>query len=275
MKSFALDHLTVVDTTPSQLITVAAKAGYSGVCVFLQPMEVLPSMPAFAMIGDTAERRETKARAEGYGVAIDLAYPFTLSARTEVMSLRPALETAAWIGARAVNALVYDRDASRRVDVVSRFCSLAHEYGLHVAVEFYPSSQIRTLGAALELIGSIDSAARVGVNVDLLHLMRSGGNFGELASVPPPRIAYAQFCDGPAQIDPQRAEWEASSQRLLPGEGVFDLRGFAEALPAGTPASIELPRRDALERGLSQASRAKCALDATLKSLGTLNESVA
>lgn len=257
----ALDHLTVADTTPSQLVEVAAAAGARAVCMFLQPMEVLPRMPVFELYGDTPERRATRARLDDLGVSIDLVYPFTLAARSEIMDFEKSLETAAYLGAWAVNVLLYDRDPARRFDRFAEFCALARDHGLGVVAEFYPTSQVRSLPEAAELVRRL-GASNVGVNVDLLHLMRSGGALPDLGPAHD-AIAYGQFCDGPSAHPLETREFEASSQRLYAGEGVFDIAGFAAALPAKARMSVEAPRDDLLAAGVQALERARCALDAT------------
>jgi sugar phosphate isomerase/epimerase len=269
LPSLALDHLTVVDATASQLVECAAAAGCNSVCFFLEPMAVLPLMPQFALYGQTQDANETKARMQALGVGLDLAYPFTLASRTELEAFRPALETAAWFGAVSVNALLYDRDASRRLDNFGAFVGLAAEYGLKVAVEFFPLSQIPSLAAALALVTAIGKPAQAGINVDLLHLMRSGGSLEELRAMPAEYIHYAQYCDGslPGPAAGMTAADEASSFRLLPGEGAFDLAGFAACLPGGTPASVELPRNGALRAGDTMQKRADIAMNSVRRAL--------
>jgi len=257
LRWLALDHLTVVDATPEQLVTVAAEVGCEAVCVFLQSLDVLSRMPSFDLVRDRQARQRTRARCQALDVAIDLAYPFTLAARTEVGTLRPALETAAELGARAVNTLLYDRDAQRRLDKLAAFHELAAGLGLEVVVEFYPLSALRSLAEALVLADRIHG---IRINVDLLHLMRSGGDIDGLARAPQGLLGYAQFCDGPGKVDPQAWESEASTQRRLPGEGEFDLAGFAAALPPRLGASVEIPQEDALLRGVPPIVRARRAL---------------
>jgi sugar phosphate isomerase/epimerase len=103
---------------------------------------------------------------------------------------------------------------------------------------------------------------RVGINVDLLHLIRSGGDVSELAAAPANLIRYAQYCDGAATVEQSQWVWEASSQRMLPGAGVFDVAAFARALSPDTRASVELPQEDALLSGLPVIERARRAVDA-------------
>mgnify|MGYP001765327249 CR=1 FL=1 len=258
----ALDHMTVVDTTPVQLAEAARGVGCDALCLFMQPMDVLPLMPHFDIIGDRAARRDLKARMDGLGVALDLAYPFTLAGRTVVTDFAPAFECAAELGAGLLNVLVYDRDPARRTDTFAAFCDAARGFGLRVAVEFYPASQVRSLADALALVGPVARPGEVGINADLLHLMRSGGSIAELAAAPPGTILYGQFSDGPADCPDGDIEGEASSRRLLPGEGSFDLAGFARALPDGCPVSVEIPRNALVESGVTVAERARMAVGA-------------
>lgn len=263
----ALDHITAVDAGPEALAAAAAAAGCAGICLFMEPMEVLPHMPRFDLYRDAAARRRLRQRMEGLGVALDLAYPFTLAGRTDVAAFDLALGCAAELGAGLVNVLAYDRDPERRLDRFGAFCDLAAGFGLGVAVEFYPVSQVRSLAEALELVAAIDRPGRVGVNADLLHLMRSGGSIAELAAAPEAMILYGQLCDGPADCPPGELDAEASSARRLAGEGVFDLAGFVRALPAGCPISVEIPRNAAIDEGESQAERVRKAVDGVRRAI--------
>lgn len=241
----ALDHITAVDATPVQLAQTAQAAGCSGICLFMEPMEVLPLMPQFDIIGDTRARADFKCVLGDCGVSLDLAYPFTLAGRTDPGGFEQALECAAELEAGLINVLAYDREPARRIDVFGRFCERASGHGLGVAVEFYPPSQVRSLGEALDLVRTVGRPGQVGINVDLLHLMRSGGTLEELAAAPAEYILYGQLCDGPAKA-PDDLDVEASSARRLGGEGDFDLAGFVRALPEGIPLSVEIPRNHAI-----------------------------
>lgn len=267
MTRLALDHITAVDAAPDALCIAAAEAGCSGICLFLEPMTVLPYMPAFDLLGDAAARRALRRHMEALGVVLDLAYPFTLAGRTDVGGFEAALGCAAELGAGLVNVLVYDRDPDRRLDRFGAFCDLAERFGLGVAVEFYPVSQIRSLADALLLAAAIGRPGRVGVNADILHLMRSGGSIAELAAAPAGTILYGQLCDGAADVAADRIDAEASSARLLPGEGVFDLGGFVAALPSTCPISVEIPRDAAIAAGESRTERVRKAVEGVRQAL--------
>jgi sugar phosphate isomerase/epimerase len=242
----ALDHITAVDTTPAELARVARAAGCDGMCLFLHPMDVLPLMPRFELLADKAARRDLKRAMDDLGVALDVAYPFTLAGRTDIAAFVPAMECAAELEAGLLNVLLYDRDPARRVDTFGRFCEMAAGFGHKVGVEFYPPSQVPSLHTALELVRAIDRPGMVGINADLLHLMRSGGTIAELAAAAAEgAILYGQVADGPA-LAPESLDREASSERLLCGEGAFDIAGFVRALPPGCGISIEIPRNHAV-----------------------------
>ncbi|WP_353227289.1 TIM barrel protein [Novosphingobium sp.] len=253
-RRLSLDHLTVVDAGPVHLVELARASGCDGVCLFLAPMDVLPLMPRFDLYGDRRQRTALQQALAAHGVALDLVYPFTLTGRTDLASFATAMDCAAELGAGALNLLVYERDPARRVDRVGGFADMARGFGLNVAVEFYPPSQIGSLGAALDLVAQVGRPGTVGINVDLLHLMRSGGTIAELATAPAGTILYAQIADGPA-LAPVDAAHEASSQRLLAGKGAFDIAGFVQALPPGCPVSVEIPR-DHLVAAMSPIDRA-------------------
>lgn len=259
----ALDHLTAVDTRPAELAEIAATAGYGGICLFLQSMAVLPRMPRFDLVADAAARRDLRTRCRDLGLTVDLAYPFTLGGRSAPGDFQAALDAAADLGAACVNALLYDRDPVRRLDTFAGFCERAAEVGLKVAVEFYPPSQVRTLRAASALIEAASPPGTAGITLDLLHLVRSGGSVADIADVPSDRIFIAQVCDGPAVADPERLVAEAAEQRMLPGQGAFDVRGFLAALPATARLSAEVPQEDCIRRGLAPLERAAAALAAT------------
>lgn len=261
MRHLSLDHLTVADATPSRLAETAAATGFDGICLFLRPMDVLPDMPAFALIGDTPERRATRKAMRDGGLTLDLVYPFTLSGRTDVQAFEPALETAAWLGGRLANILCYDRDPARRVDRLDQLAELAQGYGIGLAIEFYLPSQVRSLSDARATIAALPGKG-AGVTADLLHLVRSGHSPEAYCDLGAPEVRIAQLCDGPANIAPELVEWEAGIERKLPGTGTFDCRAFLRALAPDTPVSVEAPRQSALRAGLSMVARARAAMAA-------------
>ena len=266
MQRLALDHITAIDSDPVTLAQAARHAGCDGIRLFMEPMDVLPLMPKFDIYGDLSARRDLRRQMDDLGVALDVAYPFTLSGRTEVQDFRVAMECAADLGAFLLNALIYDRDPLRRVDTFGAFCDLAASFGHKVGVEFYPPSQVGSLAAALDLVQAIGRPGKVGVNADVLHLMRAGESLADLAGAPAGYILYGQLADGPA-LAPDNLDFEASSNRLLAGAGVFDLGGFVRALPTGCPISVEIPRNHAVAAGVPRDERVALAVDSVRRAI--------
>lgn len=264
---YVLDHLTVVDATPTELVEVAETTGFSAVCLFMESMAALPQMPQFSLYDSALSQRELRKQLNGSGVGLSVVYPFTLSRRSELDHFKRGLECAAFLGARFANALVYDREPERRLEQFSSFCALADEFGLGVVLEFFPGSAVRSLAEGLELATSVHRPDDVGLNVDLLHLMRSGGSVQELCAAPSDYILFGQLCDGLLECDLAARDHEASMQRLLPGRGEFDVKGFCDALPTHCPVSLEIPQESSIRAGASPHSRARAALDAALGAL--------
>lgn len=267
MRPLALDHLTVSDAKPIELAKAASASGCTGVCLFLQSMDVLPLMPPFNLCEDLVARRLFKSNMDDLGLTLDLAYPFSLSRRTHIADFATALECAADLEAKFVNVLVYDPNPARRTDMFAAFCDLAARFGLRVVVEFYPASQLRSLREAVTLVETIGRPGQVGVNVDLLHLMRSGGSVADLASAPADYILFGQCADGLVQRPETEWVYEASSDRLCAGAGNFDIAGFVDALPSTCPLSVEIPQDRDAEAGVPRSVRAGRAVESVRRTL--------
>lgn len=237
-----LDHLTLVDHAPCALIDAAAARGYAGICLFLAHMAALPRMPSFDLVANRNDRRTVRDALAASGQSLGLAYPFTLTSRSELDQFKAGLDCAADLGADAVNVLIYDRDLQRRVDALGAFSDVAASFGLRVALEFYPQSQIKSLPDALALIAAVNQPGILGLNIDLLHLVRSGGSGADIAALPDHMVLFAQLADGPAHRP--EADWdvEASTARAMPGDGDFDSRAFVAALPQNCRLSLEVPQ---------------------------------
>jgi sugar phosphate isomerase/epimerase len=261
-RRLSLDHITVTDAGPVELVELAAGSGCSGVCPFLHSMTVLPAMPHYDLVRDIPLRRAMRDALGSSGVQVDLVYPLTLSGRSEVHDFAPVLEAGAELGAPLANVLCYDRDPQRRRHKLAGLAELASSFGMGLAIEFYPPSQVRTLAQAfseIDAVGSMD----IGVTADALHVMRGGEARQSLPLLSDPRVRIAQLSDGPASIEPERIEWEAGVQRLLPGEGAFDLLAFLSALAPELPVSVEAPQQAAMDAGASKLERVRRAVSAS------------
>ena len=266
-KRLSLDHITVTDTTPWQLAEIAAEVGCQGICPFLHSMEVLPAMPPYDLVRDPQALRQTRAALAATGVKVDLIYPFTMAGRTNPQDFAPALEAGAALGAPLANVLCYDRDPNRRSERLIELAELAATFDIALSIEFYPPSQVRTLAQTLEEI-TRTGRSDIKVTADLLHIMRGGEAQASMALLNHPAVAIAQISDGPASIDPDTIEHEAGIERLLPGQGMFDISAFLNALNPSTPISVEIPQQNNIDAGQPPQIRANNAVNAAKTVMG-------
>lgn len=258
---FALDHLTAIETDPAGLIETADRSGFRRACSFVRSIEGLGG-PDFNLSRYPEQLRAATSAMAAHGVTLDIAYPFSLSGRSVTSDFLPDLEVAAALRAPLVNLLVYLRDESEILDKASDFCAAAATVGLGVAIELAPVTSLKTLGQTAGLVRALARTGQVGVNLDVLHLYRSGGTPSDIA---PYRadVLYAQLCDGALARPADEWRDEGALQRDRPGEGEMDLRNFLDAL-SGVPISVEVPdqrRRLAGESAMDRASHTRLAAE--------------
>lgn len=258
---FALDHLTAIETTPLELAETASQAGYNRICAFVRSIDGLGG-PSFNLGDDRRELAATRAVLGSLGITVDVAYPFTISDRSLPGDFEADLASAAELGARLVNLLVFTRDPRRIQDDTASFCQRARAYGLGVALEMVPASTVRTLTEAASLVRDLGKEADIGINLDVLHLYRSGDRPASVVHFID-KVRYLQLCDGPLEIAAESRRAEASMQRLLPGQGAFDLHELTGLL-GGVPASLEIPDAAAIAAGFGPIDRARAARTAAL-----------
>jgi sugar phosphate isomerase/epimerase len=126
------------------------------------------------------------------------------------------------------------------VDRFRKIAELLGDYGIRFGLEFVgpKTSRIgpKAMGAnefiynlpqTLDLIRDIDArAANIGLLVDSFHWFCTGSSLDELAALSPKQIVHVHINDAPdVAVDDQ-----LDMQRLLPGEGIIDLRGFLRTL---------------------------------------------
>ena len=269
-RPLSLAALTVLELTPPEMVSCAAKAGYSHVGIRLIPATT--TEPSYPIIGDTPMVRETERRLADTGVRVLDIEIFRMKPDTRVADYEPALETGARLGASDVLVAGNDPDENRLSDSFAAFCDLAAKYGLTASLEFMPWTDARNLTQAARIVGR---AARRngGVLIDAFHLSRSGGRIEDIATLPAEWLRFMQLCDVPAQVPPTMDEIlaEARAERLFPGEGGLDLLGLLRALPRDLPISVEVPMHT-LARAVGAVERAGRALAGAKALLARLDE---
>ena len=266
-RPISLAHLTVLDTTPPELVTVAAAAGFRSIGIRLTATPSV-GVPPYDMLHGGPLLRETLARLADTGVAV---------LDTEFLRFEPEqpigipegfLEVSARLGARYVLVMSAEPEEARTIERFVDLCDRAAQYELHVNLEFAVYTGVRTLAHAAEMIAR-SQRANASVLIDALHFSRSGGLPAHVARVDPALFRYAQICDAGADMprpdDTPSLIREARTGRLLPGDGALPLRELVAALPPGLPLAIEAPDRTTAHLpALERAKRAHRALTALL-----------
>ena len=256
MTIVSLDHLTLFELTPPELVTVAAAAGFSHVGLRLNPAAP-PGERQHPMLGDSPMRRETLARLADTGVTVFDFGVFRLRRDVDFDAFDPVLETAAGLGAH--NAVVNgdESDPQTLAELLHRLCERGRRYGMRMHLEPTPWTGIPTIASALKVIAACGHPdARL--MIDPIHLDRSGGSAADVAAVPRHLIDYVQICDavGPRPADVQTMIHQARHERALPGDGDLDLVGLLCALPPDVPLSLEAPVASLAQR-LTPLERAR------------------
>lgn len=238
-RPLGLGHFTFLTLSPAELVRLARASGFAFVGLRFHPV----AAGQMHWLPDAAGLRELQQVMAGEGIGLYDIETVVINAAFDAEALIPALDAAAALGARRVNACADRFDALP--DHLVRLCHLAGERELGVDLEPMAWRGINTPAACLDMIAQ-SGAGNAGYLVDTLHHFRCGGTVADLAAMAPPRVVSAQLCDAPAAA-PEGTEArvaEARGQRLIPGEGGLPLVDLLAALPPQTILSVELPSDD-------------------------------
>jgi sugar phosphate isomerase/epimerase len=239
VRPLSLDHLTVIDASPLQLIEAAAAGGFQH--VGLRIVQPLAAQPVVDVTGDAALRRNLKAAGAATGVSIRLIESIWLGPETNPTALEPALAAGAELGARFVLVAGNDPERARLLDNLGRLASLAQNHGLEIAFEFMPFTQVRSYDDAAAIKREI-GRDNLRLLIDALHLSRSGRDLRKLEPFDFATVSYVHLCDARDPIpSPDKLRDEARLDRYDLGEGNLPLDDFLAAMPAEACLGVEVP----------------------------------
>jgi sugar phosphate isomerase/epimerase len=256
-RQFSLAHLTVLGTSPLELIDIAAGAGYDYASI--RTTAVAPGEQVTPLAGDPSMVRQVVHRLADTGMRVLDVELARLGPDEEPDQYLPVLEVAAEVGARHVIGQLPDPDRTRATDRFGRLCDLALDFGLTVDLEFPSWSATGDLATAAAIVGAVDRS-NAGILIDTLHFFRSPSSLDQLTTLPRAWFRFIQLCDAPAMA-PASVDGvihAARAARSLPGYGGLPLRELLALLPPG-PYSLEVPN-DVLHRELGTAGFARLLL---------------
>jgi len=266
-RPLSLAHLTVLDTTPPELVTVAAAAGFRTIGIRLTATPSV-GLPPYDVLHEGPVLRETLLRLADTGVSVLDTEFLRFEPEVPVGVPEGFLEVSARLGAKNVLVMSAEPEEARTIERFGELCDRAAQYGLHVCLEFAVYTGVRTLAHAAQVVAKA-KRSNASVLVDTLHFSRSGGLPVHIRQVDPALFRYAQICDAsadmPGSADTPNLIREARTGRLLPGEGILPLAELVAALPADLPLAVEAPSRATADLPpVERAKRAYQALSALL-----------
>jgi sugar phosphate isomerase/epimerase len=262
-RPLSLAHLTVLDTTPPELVSVAAVAGFRTIGIRLTATPSV-GVPPYDMLHEGPLLRDTLRRMADTGVSVFDTEFLRFEPDQPVAIPEGFLEISARLGAKQVLVMSAEREEARTLERFGELCDQAAQYDLQVNLEFAVYTGVRTLAHAADVVAR-SKRPNASVLIDALHFSRSGGLPAHIAQIDPSLFRYAQICDAgpdmPGPTDTPNLVREARTERLLPGEGVLPLKDLVAALPPDLPLAIEAPcRATAALSALERAKRAYRAL---------------
>jgi sugar phosphate isomerase/epimerase len=113
-----------------------------------------------------------------------------------------------------------DFNTEALIPAFAALCDAAANIGARVHIEFMPMSAGPDLATAWHIVSEADRP-NGGLTFDTWHFFRGGPDFELLEAIPGQRIFAVQVDD--AAIDVEGSLWADTMNRLLPGDGSFDL----------------------------------------------------
>jgi len=258
-RPLALHQITAMEASPADLVSIAADVDCGKVCVFTYlPVVGLPDQEgtaAFPLVTE-ATKAQVRARLDDRGVSVSNIEFFPIAADVPVERYRGAFALGAELGAERAVTHVHDPVDARAVETLGRLADLAAEYRLGLGLEFMGLTP--ACNSIARAVWFVDQVARrnLGIAVDALHLVRTGGTPADVAAVPARYFAYAQICDGRGLH--RSADYLSEAlDRVVPGEGDFPLKAIIEALPATTALDVEVPSVKLAAAGMPALERAR------------------
>ncbi len=259
MRPLGLHQLTAMDVGPLELIEIAGCCGYQAVSLFTHAPHVPLAGQEGKFIFPTvtpALEREVRKRLDSHGLAMVNAEFFLLKPDLDLADYAPGLALGRALGARHAISHVFEPDPARAVDLIGRFCDLAAQEDMIVALEFCQMTpgckSLRQAKWFVEQVG----AANLGFGICPMHLMRSGGSAADVAALDPAMLLYGQLNDGHG-LHVSEAYFDEVHDRQLPGRGDFPLRAIVAALPAAAPIEVKCPSESRISAGVSPLDYAR------------------
>jgi sugar phosphate isomerase/epimerase len=191
------------------------------------------TLSAYRADGTTFGQLASRVAAAGLSCPEMLGFVVAEDAAATLDGARQAAEAVAAFGSSFALGMVTLPPDARCRDLFAACAEIIAEAGGKAAVEFLPFSPVATVADARELVRHAGSD-RSGVLVDSWHVFNGPGNgLHDVRELPAAEFGYVQVDDHPYVLGPEADTYtECMANRVVPGDGVFDLAGFRSAVEA-------------------------------------------
>ena len=247
-----IDHLTLLQVSPPELVTIASETGFDAIGIRVATAG--PGEEPWPITVGSPMLEETLRRLQDTGVQVLDVEVIRLGPEIKRQDYEAVLEVGGRLGARFINIMGDDEDLDRISDNFAQLTADALPYGLRPLIEPMAYRPVRSLELAVRIA---QHSGGGGVLFDSIHFQRCGGDLNYLRSVDPALLPILQLCDAPLVqptglprprwlprgqgTDIPDAQLESRAMRLLPGDGELPLVEMLAAMPAGIPISVEAP----------------------------------
>ncbi len=260
--TLSLHHLTAMDVSAYELVSLAAQAGCQDVCLFTyMPERFRAKYPLVE--GSEVQHLAREMRRLSVGCLSLEVFPLTVD--TDFVEMERSLEIGASLGARYATVHSHIEDQQQARDRLGTLGEISGDYAIGLAVEFNPFSRVTTLAQALHLIEPFENG-RVGLVLDTLHAGRGGAQSAAI-DASQQYIDFVQISDAPAAIDQSERWKEAMLNRMVPGAGELPLIQMLSCLKSDLKISIEVPQNTVGSSSSDAKSRVLRAVDGARKTL--------
>jgi sugar phosphate isomerase/epimerase len=115
------------------------------------------------------------------------------------------------------------------IEPLRELADQAVDHGTRIAIETMPFSIISTVPMGAEIIAAAEHSA-IGLLVDAWHVFRAGTSLDELRAALTPELIFGVELDDAAKEPVGSLFEDTVDNRLLCGDGTFDLTGFVAVL---------------------------------------------
>ena len=268
-RKIAIEHLSLLHVSPPDLVLIAAKAGFDSVGIRVFHPE--SAWNPWSMLGRSPMLEETLRRLADTGLSVLDIETVVLRTNLVPSDYEPVLEAGARLGATFLNVMGEDSDLQRTADTFATLVSAAADYGLRPVLEPIFHKGVRNLEEAVDVVNSSEGG---GIQIDVLHFFRFGGDLDALRTLDPNLFGYLQVNDAylmpPDSVEERSIE--SRTRRLLPGQGELPVSALIASMPPSIPLALEAPAASPDSDPASFARRAHDAILAVIDGAGDSSE---